>query len=191
MPQGPAARVMDPVVHSLPPVLQPGPGSVDVMIGFQPAWRGILAGAVAGLQAAKLAADTAIRVAEAATIAAAGTPGASAAYAAEQATKASCLASMSSTITSAAGGADIHMCATPLPVPPHGPGVVIDGSQTVLINNLPACRQGDTILEAVGPPNKVAMGCMTVIIGDSGGGAQGGALRQAKKTSAAVCEVCD
>jgi uncharacterized Zn-binding protein involved in type VI secretion len=71
---------------------------------------------------------------------------------------------MSSAISAAAGGADIHVCTTPLPIPPHGPGVVIDGSTTV-VNNLPACRLGDTILEAVGPPNKIAMGCPTVIIG--------------------------
>ena len=45
------------------------------------------------------------------------------------------------------------------------PGVVIDGSQTVLINNLPACRLGDTIIEALGPPNKIIMGLPTVIIG--------------------------
>ena len=51
-------------------------------------------------------------------------------------------------------GADIHMCTTPSPVPPHGPGVIVDGSQTVLINNLPACRQGDTIVEAIGPPGE-------------------------------------
>jgi uncharacterized Zn-binding protein involved in type VI secretion len=42
---------------------------------------------------------------------------------------------------------------------------VIDGSATVLINNLPACRLGDTIIEAVGPPNKIVMGEPTVIIG--------------------------
>lgn len=72
---------------------------------------------------------------------------------------------MGSMITGAAAGADIHMCATPLPVPPHDPGVVIDGSMTVVINNLPACRMGDTILEAVGPPNKIAKGEMTVLIG--------------------------
>jgi uncharacterized Zn-binding protein involved in type VI secretion len=72
---------------------------------------------------------------------------------------------MSSTITSSAGGADIHMCTTLLPIPPHGPGVVIDGSATVLINNLPACRLGDTIVEAVGPPNKIIRGCPTVLIG--------------------------
>jgi uncharacterized Zn-binding protein involved in type VI secretion len=34
-----------------------------------------------------------------------------------------------------------------------------------LINNLPACRLGDTVLEAVGPPNKIVKGEMTVIIG--------------------------
>ena len=76
------------------------------------------------------------------------------------------LASMSSMVSSlAASGADIHACTTPLPVPPHGPGVVIDGSATVMINNLPACRLGDTVLEAVGPPNKIVKGETTVIIG--------------------------
>ncbi|MEH2300418.1 MAG: PAAR domain-containing protein [Nostoc sp.] len=74
---------------------------------------------------------------------------------------------MSTTIRSAAAaGADIHNCATPSPVPPHGPGVVIDGSKTVLINNLPACRMGDTIIEALGPlPNKITRGNPTVLIG--------------------------
>jgi hypothetical protein len=85
----PAARVTDPVVHPLPPVLSPGPGSINVLIGFLPAWRGIPAAAAAGLQAAKQVSDTAIQTAEAATLAAAGTPGAPAAVAAEQATKAS------------------------------------------------------------------------------------------------------
>ena len=51
------------------------------------------------------------------------------------------------------------------PLPPHGPGVVVNGSQTVLINNLAACRAGDTIVEAVGPPNVIVMGLPTVIIG--------------------------
>ena len=77
-------------------------------------------------------------------------------------------------ISSSAMGADIHMCTTPLPIPPHGPGVVIDGSPTVLINNLQACRLGDTVLEAVGPPNKIAKGEFTVIIGNSGSGSGSG-----------------
>ncbi len=67
--------------------------------------------------------------------------------------------------TGAAGGADIHLCLRPLPLPPHGPGVVVNGPQTVLINGLSACRVGDTIVEALGPPNLIAMGLPTVIIG--------------------------
>ncbi len=165
MPTGPAARITDNVAHPLPPVLTPGPGSMNVLIGYLPAWRGMPLAAVAALQAAKTAADTAIKTAEAATAAAAGTPGAPAAKAAEEATKAATLASMSSAISGAAGGADIHACTTPLPVPPHGPGVVITGSATVMINNLPASRMGDTTLEAMGPPNSIVKGETTVIIG--------------------------
>ncbi len=161
----PAARLTDNVIHPAPPMLAPGPGSPTVLIGGLPAWRGVPAAAAGALQAAKQTSDTAIKVAEAATIAAAGTPGAPAAKAAEEATKAAAAAAMGSMISSMAGGADIHTCATPLPLPPHGPGVVIDGSQTVLINGLQACRMGDTILEAVGPPDKIAKGEMTVLIG--------------------------
>jgi uncharacterized Zn-binding protein involved in type VI secretion len=58
-----------------------------------------------------------------------------------------------------------HSCLVPSPVPPHGPGVVIDGSATVMINKLPACRFGDSILEPLGPANKIVKGEMTVIIG--------------------------
>ena len=79
MPTGPAARITDNVVHPLPPVLTPGPGSMNVLIGMLPAWRGIPAGAAAGIMAAKNAADTALKVAAAATLAAMGTPGAPAA----------------------------------------------------------------------------------------------------------------
>jgi uncharacterized Zn-binding protein involved in type VI secretion len=138
---------------------------MDVIIGFLPAWRGIPAAAAAGLQAAKAASDATIQAAEAATVAAAGTPGAPAAYAAEQTAKSAALAALSGTISSLAGMSDIHACTTPSPVPPHGPGVVIDGSATVLINNMPACRMGDTILEPLGPPNKIMKGETTVIIG--------------------------
>jgi uncharacterized Zn-binding protein involved in type VI secretion len=157
--------VTDEVAHPLPPVLGPGPGSFNVMIGGLPAWRGVPAAAAAALQSAKQVSDDAIVAAEAATVAAVGTPGLPAAEATEQTTKATAAASMGSMITSMAGTADIHTCATLLPLPPHGPGVVIDGSATVLINGLQACRMGDTILEAVGPPNVIAAGCMTVIIG--------------------------
>ena len=63
--------------------------------------------------------------------------------------------------------ADFHACplATPgTPPIPHVGGVVTMGSATVLINNLPAARQGDMIVET-GPPNTIAMGCPTVLIG--------------------------
>ncbi|HEX9929523.1 MAG TPA: PAAR domain-containing protein [Pyrinomonadaceae bacterium] len=165
MPQGPAARIADPVSHLLPPVLTGGPTAVTVIIGFKPAWRGIPLAAVAALQSAKTAADTAIKTAEAATLAAPDPISKATAYAAEQATKTAALASMSSAIASAGAGTDIHVCATPSPLPPHGPGVVITPSATVIIANMPAARQGDTILEAIGPPNTISTGCPTVIIG--------------------------
>jgi uncharacterized Zn-binding protein involved in type VI secretion len=165
MPTGPAARITDLVAHPAPPGLTPGPGSANVLIGDLPAWRGVPAAVAGAIQSAKQASDASIQAAEAATLAAAGTPCLPAAKAAEEATKAAAAATMGSTITSMAGGADIHACTALLPAPPHGPGVVVDGSQTVLINNLSACRQGDTIVEAVGPPNKIAKGLQTVIIG--------------------------
>jgi uncharacterized Zn-binding protein involved in type VI secretion len=175
MPMGPAARILDPVVHPAPGMLTPGPGSPDVIIGNKLAWRGVPAGAAAAISSAKQASDTTIKAAEAATVLAAGTPGAPAAKAAEETTKATAAATMGSMITGAAGGADIHNCLTPLPIPPHGPGVVIDGSPTVLINGLPACRQGDTIIEAVGPPDKILLGLFTVIIGNVPNTASGNA----------------
>ena len=161
----PAARITDAVAHPLPPILSPGPGSPNVLIGFLPAWRGIPLAAVGPLQAAKQAATVAVQSAEAAAVAAAPTPGGAAARAAAEATKGAIAAQMAALINSAGAMADKHMCATPLPIPPHGVGVVINGSPTVLINSLPACRQGDTVLEALGPPNTIAMGLPTVIIG--------------------------
>jgi uncharacterized Zn-binding protein involved in type VI secretion len=60
--------------------------------------------------------------------------------------------------------ADTHVCPLVTGVVPHVGGVVVMGSTTVLINNLPAARQGDQIVEA-GPPNSIAMGEPTVLIG--------------------------
>jgi uncharacterized Zn-binding protein involved in type VI secretion len=70
---------------------------------------------------------------------------------------------MQEALMNAAGAADIHTCSTPQP--PHGMGVVIQGSASVLINGLPAARQGDAILEVAGPENRIAMGLPTVLIG--------------------------
>ncbi|WEX10851.1 PAAR domain-containing protein [Chelativorans sp. AA-79] len=168
MPKGPAARLTDQVLHITPGKLAPGPGSPTVFIGKLPAWRGIPAAAAASLQAAKTASDARVAAYQAATLAAAGTPGAPAAKAAEETGKAAEAAAMSSMVMSMSAGADIHTCVhmSPVPLPPpHGPGVVIDGSQTVLVNGLPACRVGDTVLEAFGPPDKIMLGEITVVIG--------------------------
>ena len=94
-----AARMGDQTSHGTP--LAPGPGSVTVLIGGQPAWRAL---------------------------------------------------------------SDTHTCPLTTGVVPHVGGVVTKGSTTVLINNLPAARQGDIITEA-GPPNTIAVGCPTVVIG--------------------------
>jgi uncharacterized Zn-binding protein involved in type VI secretion len=161
----PAARVSDPVAHPLPPILTGGPGSMNVLIGGLPAWRGIPAGMVGALQAAKTASDVALKAAQAATLAASPTPGGPAAKAAEEALKVQQAAQMGALVSSLGAGTDKHLCTTPLPPVPHGTGVVIDGSQTVMINGLPACFMGNTIVEAIGPPNKITMGCPTVLIG--------------------------
>lgn len=59
---------------------------------------------------------------------------------------------------------DFHPCPLSTGPVPHVGGVVQPGSSTVLINGLPAARQGDTIVEN-GPPNTIASGCPSVIIG--------------------------
>jgi len=63
---------------------------------------------------------------------------------------------------------DFHTCPQQIPgTPPvpHVGGVVTVGSATVLINNLPAARQNDIVIETPGGPNSILMGCPTVIIG--------------------------
>lgn len=94
-----AARVGDMTSHGSP--LGPGPGSVNVQIGGQPAWRAT---------------------------------------------------------------SDTHACPLVSGVVPHTGGVVALGSVTVRINSLPAARQGDQVMES-GPPNAIAAGCPTVVIG--------------------------
>ncbi len=150
MPTGPAARTTDMSAHPVPGALAPGPGCPTVLIGYLPAWRGINPAAAAGLQAAKISSESTLT-------AASGTPGYPAALAAAA-------TAMSSAIMAAAGGADIHACTTPTPAP-HGPGVVINPSATVIIGGLGAARMGDTIIEAIGPPNSIVKGEPTVIIG--------------------------
>jgi hypothetical protein len=124
-------------------------------------------GEAGAILSAKGLSETGIKAAEAATRAAAATPGLPAAKMPEETTKATAEASMSSTIVSRAGGADIHHnCATPLPLPPHGRLVVMGGNLTIIfINRLPASRLGHTIVEAFEPPNKILAGCTTVLMG--------------------------
>ncbi len=116
----PAATITDAEAQPLPPVLTGGPGSPNVLIGSLPAWRGIPLASAGAILSAKALSETGIKAAEAATLAAAATPGLPAAKMAEETTKATAAASMSSTIVSRAGGADIHNCATP-PLPPTWP----------------------------------------------------------------------
>jgi len=59
--------------------------------------------------------------------------------------------------------ADFHACPLFNGPSPHVGGIVAPGSPTVLINGLPAVRQGDTVLEA--PPNTILVGEFTVLIG--------------------------
>ncbi len=60
--------------------------------------------------------------------------------------------------------ADFHQCPLVTALVPHVGGVIAVGSVTVLINNMPAARQGDMIVESA-PPNSIAMGEPTVMIG--------------------------
>ncbi len=72
---------------------------------------------------------------------------------------------------------DMHVCpmVTPAPVPvPHVGGPITGpGVPTVLIGNMPAATVGD-MLVCVGPPDVIAMGCFTVIIGMAGAGSASG-----------------
>lgn len=61
-------------------------------------------------------------------------------------------------------GPDTHVCPLFDGPKPHVGGTIAVGSPTVFIGGLPAARLGDQILEA-GPPNVVAAGDPTVLIG--------------------------
>jgi uncharacterized Zn-binding protein involved in type VI secretion len=59
---------------------------------------------------------------------------------------------------------DVHTCPLTSGTVPHVGGVVALGSSSVFINAMPAARQGDQITEG-GPPNAIAAGLPTVLIG--------------------------
>jgi uncharacterized Zn-binding protein involved in type VI secretion len=160
MPTGPAARTEDMTAHGSP--LEPGPGSTNVLIGGMPAWRGMSAAACAALAATFEEGMKNIGKAAAADAAAAGTVAAPTARANLVKTAGEAVKNMAAQMMNS--GADIHQCPIVKVVIPDGPGVVINGSQTVLINGLPACRVGDMIQEATSV-NTIAQGLPTVIIG--------------------------
>ena len=74
---------------------------------------------------------------------------------------------------------DMHVCpmVTPgTPPIPHVGGSITLGSTGVFIGGKPAARMGDMAV-CIGPPSSILLGCMTVLIGesgDSGGGSGGG-----------------
>lgn len=96
-----------------------------------------------------------------------GQPAATQAYTeGMKAAAASAAWSVFSTLAAVMNMPDMHICPIPCPTPPHGPGFVTKGSSTVIIGNLPAARQNDKVFEACGGADPIAMGCMTVQIGD-------------------------
>jgi uncharacterized Zn-binding protein involved in type VI secretion len=154
----PAARITDITVHGTP--MLPGTGSPNVLIGGLPAWRAMSPAAVAAFM--KLVADIMVNVNKLATALSSNNVPAGA-----QATKA--LSDQVPQALSMIAAMDKIVCPMLLLAiggPPHGTGVMIGGSTTVMINNLPAGRVGDVIQEVMSlAPNSCAVGLPTVIIG--------------------------
>jgi len=153
-----AARFSDMTIHGTPFV--PGLGSTNVFIGNLPALRAMSPAAVAAFVA--LVAEIAINAQKLATaLTASNAPAALEAG--------NNLKDQIPDAVNMIAGMDQIICPMLLLKiggPPNGPGVIIGGSTTVLINNLPAGRATDQILEVAAlDPNMVAVGCPTVIIG--------------------------
>jgi uncharacterized Zn-binding protein involved in type VI secretion len=162
MPTGPAARLNDLTAHG--GTLVPGLPSLNVIIGGQPAWLGMTAAAVAAL-AATIAAGAKDVADKTAKVAAAGLAGPIAVAKAEKdLVEATAKAASDTAKAMTSSGASINACPIVKLLVPDGIGVVITPSNTVLINNLGACRVGDVIQE-VTSVNAIAMGIPTVIIG--------------------------
>jgi uncharacterized Zn-binding protein involved in type VI secretion len=60
---------------------------------------------------------------------------------------------------------DIHTCPLVNGTVPHVGGVVVKGSTSVLINNMPAVRMNDSVVETGGGPNQISSGAKMVVIG--------------------------
>lgn len=59
---------------------------------------------------------------------------------------------------------DMHVCPMPIPIPHVGGPIIGPGVPTVLIVKIPAAVVGDSCV-CVGPPDTIAKGSATVMIG--------------------------
>jgi uncharacterized Zn-binding protein involved in type VI secretion len=161
MPGRPAARLLDATAHGNP--LSPGTCSPNVIIGKKLAWRGLPLAQVAQLlnSVGKLM-EAWNKNVQATKDLAANPANIKAAKDLKDSVEE--IKDNTQTIASIMGTVDQHACAVVKVAVPDGTGVVIDGSQTVLINGLPACRMGDTIQEMTSV-NKIVSGEFTVLIG--------------------------
>ncbi|MEZ4407957.1 MAG: M91 family zinc metallopeptidase [Polyangiales bacterium] len=83
---------------------------------------------------------------------------------------------------------DMHVCPMMNGPVPHVGGPVVLGSFTVLSGGAPQARQGDMAV-CVGPPDTVAMGEPTVLVGMAGGGGGGAGAVMAAILGAVVSGV--
>ncbi len=80
---------------------------------------------------------------------------------------------------------DMHVCPMLTGLVPHVGGPIALGSFTVLVSAMPQARQSDMAV-CVGPPDLVAMGAPTVMVGMAGGGGGGGAVGAAAGAAAST-----
>lgn len=146
----PAARLGDSTAHGDP--LKPGTCSPNVFIGGKPAWRALSPAMVQ--QLLDIFKDTLENATKA--IVTANTPA--------QAEPLKKMEEGVSKLLDIMASTDQHACTVVKLVIPDGNGVVINGSTSVFINGLPACRVGDMIIETTSI-NSIAAGEATVLIG--------------------------
>lgn len=79
---------------------------------------------------------------------------------------------------------DMHVCPMMTGLVPHVGGPIALGSFTVLVGAMPQARQSDMAV-CVGPPDMIAMGAPTVLVGMAGGGG-GGAMGAAAGAAAST-----
>ncbi|MBK6408026.1 MAG: hypothetical protein IPF66_25260 [Holophagales bacterium] len=178
MPTGPAARITDSGDAPAPPVLTGGP-SPNVLIGYLMAWKGIPLAAAPGIMAANAATEATLQALEtAAKVAEVRRPPQPERPArrrrlppppppglAAETAKATSAATNGASIGRRRGlrGPACMPARNHGRIPPHGPGVVINGSPTVMIEIVPPAGWG-TIIEAIGPPNTIGWAVLTVIM---------------------------